>query len=213
MTPKKKRAKVLEALSHYQKRGGLDDIEVTADTLSSESHRGTIVIVGSITEDILLDAILAKLTLTEERKKNMLRGGGVLSNWAHRTNLAVALGILDDDDADILEVLKSMRNACAHSRSHIDLNTPELKEALCLLFDDDDAATILTVDNPHALAALFILPVQYIWQRIRGVSQKTAVRDVQETFEETIGRHAKRQSSPRKRTRQRAPKSDAAPKG
>src|SRR4051812_41365527 len=111
----KSRTATLQALAEYQKGGGFD-LSGIAATLKNESDRGIVVIIGSLTEDLLLEQILTKFApMSNSQRKNMTRSGGVLSSWADRTNMARALGIIDDAIMDDLEVMKAMRNACAHS--------------------------------------------------------------------------------------------------
>lgn len=202
MAKAKEHSKIIEALGRYQRQGGLDDQPLLAKTIAGESHRGIVVIVGSVTEDLLLEQILKRLQpLSNERQKAMIRGGGALSTWAHLINVAVGLGIIDDDDAGQLELLKTMRNACSHSRRHIDFNTPELKEALALLMPTLSLAReVRRTTDKNALAILLSRPLVYLWCRIRGQTKAVAKKRVQELIAEGRAAALRRATSPQKPT-------------
>jgi hypothetical protein len=173
------RKATLQALAEFQKSASFEVGEI-AKTLTNETDRGVVVIMGSITEDLLLRRIFENFVpMSGDARRNMIRSGGVLSNWADRTNIARALGIIDDDDVEILDVMKAMRNACAHSRKHIDFKTKQLADALCLALDDETAAVVRAPLNALSSRMAFVLLVSYIWGRIRGETKEFASERIQ----------------------------------
>jgi hypothetical protein len=161
----------LDALRNFTRRtvktANLDEL---ADRLAEESERGVVVVFGSATEDLLEERILQNFVeLDRERLKGMKRFG-VLNNWASKASLAVALGIIDEDDAEVVEILKTMRNACAHSRLHIDFETPELRNALRLLLREELSPILDELHNKYGVRALFVQSCSTIWSRIRGAT-------------------------------------------
>lgn len=180
------RKEILDELGRFQKESALTiGLDAIVDTLADESDRGMVVIVGSLTEDILLECILKRLPGANHAvKKNLTRSGGLLSTWADRTNLALAMGLIDEEDADHLEVLKTMRNACAHSRRHIDFCTPELRAALSLMYDGDAPEAIRVIENDIFLRTLFFLGASYIWGRLRGETKEQSGDRIKVMFRE-----------------------------
>lgn len=161
----------LDALRTFTRRTvKTADLDELADRLAEESERGVVVVFGSATEDLLEDRILQNFVeLDRERLKGMKRFG-VLNNWANKASLAVALGIINEDDAEVIEFLKTMRNACAHSRLHIDFETPELRNVLRLLLREELGPLLDDLDNKYGVRALFVQSCSAIWSRIKGTT-------------------------------------------
>ncbi len=218
-TYEQKRQRVLEALGTYQKTGAFsDEIGDMAEMLVEESDRGCVVFLGSILEDILLEEITRSfVTLTNKEEKNLIRNGGLLSSFADRIALARALGIIDADMVGILDLFKAMRNACAHSRQHIDFATAELRETLELLFDDETVADIRTGRSNLVLRWMFILGFSKIVDRLRGLSDDDATKRAQVRMDVMIATakeaSEKHQASLEKRRKQRANRLHQHPKG
>jgi hypothetical protein len=195
---------------------------VIGSALWDESDRGFVVIIGSLTEDLLLTRIMDNfVALSKEQRKQITKSGGVLGSWANRAVIARALGIIDDDVAEMIEVLKAMRNACAHSRRRIDFDTPALRNVLGLILDDNTAkvvheATKKTSQNIARTA--YFLAASFVWGRIKGESVECANARCQAILDDTLAELERELTSHRKRTaqskkvRRRAPKDKAHPR-
>jgi hypothetical protein len=165
MSREELRKDVLEALGSYQRRGSIPtDAAAIAELLKAESDRGKVIILPSFVEDALLERVLSKFgTLTNAQRKNLTRAGAPLNSFAAITSVAEAFGLLSDYEIEVLEVLKAMRNACAHSRLEINFDTPALQDATKLLladffvFDQDE---VLLVPPGEAFLAIFMLLAQ-----------------------------------------------------
>ena len=195
----------LDALRSYTRLGfktaNLDDL---ADRYIDESDRGLVVILGSVTEDELQERILQNfVNLDPDRFKSMTRFG-VLSGWANKTSLAVGLGIIDESDAEILEIMSVMRNACAHSRLHIDFRTPQLRSVFRMLLGETFGPLLDKVEdgpNVYGTRALFIQCSSAIWARIKGRSHKTYPELLEAGIRQMVQR-ASPKSSPQKSSKQ-----------
>lgn len=217
MDSAKKRNIALQALAEFTKSTSFELGEV-AKTLTDESDRGVVVISGSITEDLLLSRIFENFVeMPNEARRNLTRSGGVLSTWADRTNIARALGIIDDDDVAILETLKAMRNACAHSRKHIDFQTSELVNVLCLSLNEKTEAELRAITDPNIRRMAFTTLVSYIWGRIGGQSKAESNARCQAMVDSAIAEaqrisSQKKPSKPRRKAKHPAPKGKAPPR-
>lgn len=210
------RQAILEALGSYQKRGRIT-IEVAdmADLLVDESDRGVVVILGSLIEDVLLDRLMQSFVTLEPRQvKNLVRAGGVLSTFDHRINLAHALGVIDDEMVEMLQTVKAMRNACAHSRLDISFKTRELIDALALLFDEETAEAIQESTTEVGLRFMFVVAFVYISTILSGHSVEVATAKGQNLMDrllieanvEILKQKALREK--RSRRREKRPRSD-----
>ena len=117
-------------------------------------------------------ACLVNLTAVEQ--KNLVRAGGLLSNFDDRINLAQALGLLDADMVDSLRSIKAMRNACAHCRRDIGFSTPEMREVLALFFQTESAEALRQSNNPFVLRTSFIALYLIVSAIIKGEAKSAA---------------------------------------
>lgn len=185
----KTRKEILDALGKYQRAGFLevDSEAVLNAAMKKETDRGLVIILGSITEDLLVACVLDEFkAVTKALEKELTRSGGALGTWAQLINLSLAFGFIDNDDASDLEVFKTMRNACAHSRQHIDFNTPELREAVSLWYQP----TILRLPRNEGARLLFrrmfVHAAHYIQRRILGGAPKLTSVERWEQFMERM---------------------------
>lgn len=178
------RKEILDALGGHQRADTLSiDLGAFAAYLVDESDRGTVVVLGSVVEDVLADKIFKSFTRTDPAfKKDLLRGGSLLASWNDKTKLALGLGIIDDDDAADIEVLAAMRNACAHSRQKIDFSTPALRDALALLMRGAAPEGILEIKNPMFLRTAFVVAVSHIVAKIKGETEQETITRVGQLF-------------------------------
>jgi len=177
----RQRREAMEGLGAYAKEGQLKpDIKNLLNLIAEESDRGAVVIVGSVLEDALLERIIKKLPgLTPPNIKNLIRSGGLLSGFADKMTLAKAQDLIDEDVVGILELIKAMRNACAHSRLPIGFATPALRDVLLLLLHEENAEEIKASTDPLFLRFAFIVVAGYVLMRINGLSHDVAQDFVQ----------------------------------
>ena len=218
-SPRQARQRALEALGAYQKRGTVsDDLSEIVEMLMDESDRGVVVILGSLLEDALLSRIEESfIPLTQTQRKNLIRSGGLLSNFDDRLNLAHALGLISESVVEELQVIKAMRNACAHSRLELTFVTPELRDALVLVFAGETAEAMRTTDEPLAIRIFFIALYLILLHEIKGAPREAAV-SIGQTVIDVVTTHvkeaaAKHRSSLEKRKKRRAARPHEAPKG
>lgn len=160
LTPAQRRAPVEQALAAYQKQAAdLTSAEKIAEILKDESDRGVVTTYVSFIEDTLVDRVVEKLGIPPDSRKKLTKGSGALSNVYAVTDLAVALDLIPPSIEETLAVLRMMRNACAHCRREINLQTPELRDALVLLFEDQggNADKLLLGLNRTATRDIFIV--------------------------------------------------------
>ncbi len=143
--------------------------------MADESDRGVVVILESLIEDVLLERLLERFQdLTPAQSKNLVRPGGLLNNFEHRIALAHAMGMIDADTVEMLQTVKDVRNACAHSRLDIGFRTPELRDTLALLFEAEAAQDIREAQSPVGLRIMFFVAFVYIHTILNGHDPKIA---------------------------------------
>lgn len=107
------------------------------DSLKTESDRAMVVIAGSLLEDELQDRIKAALVPLEKEDGQRLFGfDGIAGTFSSKIFMAYCLGLIDSHTRNLLDVVRELRNACAHSRMPVTFDTPELQNATALLFPE-----------------------------------------------------------------------------
>jgi hypothetical protein len=175
------RRETLASLSSYAKDGELNpELQNLFDLVDGESDRGAVVIIGSVLEDFLLNRILSKLRpLGASDVKNLIRSGGLVSTFADKVTLAHALDLIDDDLVEMLDVVKAMRNACAHSRRDIGFTNPVLQNALLLLFENRNVEELKGSTDRNFMRYAFVVSTGYLLLRLTGMEQAAADKMVQ----------------------------------
>jgi hypothetical protein len=172
--PQRRKA-IIDALGHYQKHGSLrDNPEDVAAMLTDESDRGALIIVGTLVEDLLADMIISKLPSGEAMRKELTRQGGALNTFNDKIAVATALNLIDEETIDALDVLRVMRNACAHSRRNITFRTPELLDGLTLLVEEEAAQFLRQTKNDLFIRAIFSLVAAILFRLLSGGTKEQA---------------------------------------
>lgn len=182
--PAARRKGVLERLGSYQKYGHFSGDKIPlGHAFAHESDRAVVIICGALIEDMLTERVIRAMPSGDEMRKDLTRPGAPLNSFAATTAIALAMGLIDEGTGELLEVLKAMRNACAHSRKDIDFATPELKEALKLLLGGDTLKLAESTNNRMGLRFLFINVISYLQNLVRGLTPRQASERAEEVFE------------------------------
>jgi hypothetical protein len=110
-----------------------DDVAASVADLSAESDRGAIMIAATQVEDMLehrIVQLMPNALASEPLRKKVFEIDGPIASFSRKTLVAFAMGIIDERYKDLIELVREIRNACAHSRKPISMKTPELR-AIC----------------------------------------------------------------------------------
>jgi dUTPase len=130
----------LRNLKEYARRRTTDSKTETDELIadySSESDRGAIILVATTIEDMLQDQITKNLPvlLTDETaRKKMFEHDGLISSFSKKIEMAYAMGIIDEDYRKKIDLVREIRNACAHSRFPISMEKKVLQDVCKALF-------------------------------------------------------------------------------
>nr|WP_314446338.1 hypothetical protein [uncultured Sphingomonas sp.] len=184
-------------------------LEKLPELLRDESDRGAVILVGSFVEDLLADRIIAKLPHGAEHKDELLKIGGVLNSYQAKLIMGQALGVITKDTAEGLEIIRQMRNACAHSRQDINLRTPELLNVFRQLLQDDAAESIKDTSATMTRAVFNFVAIYYFELLVSGPTQaERTFETIWEGFKQHVYAEVeKRKASQQKRRKQSSSKS------
>lgn len=106
-------------------------IDMAADVVGTESHRGAIVFAGSLADESLASLVRSKFRTDEWSAKNvvqpMFEGYGPLATFSSRINYAYAAGLICREAFDALHLLRKLRNDFAHEPRPINLDDQKVK--------------------------------------------------------------------------------------
>ena len=195
-----RRAAALKALKEYQNKGSFrENYSEIVDVLVEESDRGAIILVGGVIEDLLSDRIIERLPNGNSQRDDLLRQGGLLNSFQSKVTMALALGLIDEATVDSLDIIRQLRNACAHSRFGVTLSIPQVNRVFALLLSKDAAEDIEDPVNPEYLRLLLSFVAVYHFELILGRTKEHAQQVVDGMVAKTrqyIAEEAKRAASP-----------------
>lgn len=176
-----RRNAALLALRSYHTEGPISHrYAPVLSVLADESDRGAIILVAGILDDILGERITSKLANGHLMHDELLRQGGVAGFFADRMTLALAMGIIDKKAHDDIELLRLLRNKCAHTIGKVSLSIPAFNGVLALLVDPLTADDISADDVTDVyLRNILSFVMVYLIERVLGKTEKQA--------QETIG--------------------------
>lgn len=121
-------------LKNYAKAryGDSDAAKESAADLTSESDRGAIILASTSIEDMLEYEILKRLPGLKDddsTRKRLFENDGLIASFSKKTEMAYALGIIDKDYKKKIDLIREIRNACAHSRLPLSMDKKVLRDA------------------------------------------------------------------------------------
>jgi hypothetical protein len=152
----------LKAYAKSRARNAKDIADSVAD-LSNESDRGAIILAATSIEDMLEYQILLKLPGLrddEPTRKRMFEADGQIASFSRKIEMAYALGIIDKAYRKKIDLIREIRNACAHSRKPISMKNAQLLAACRVVVTEMLPA--LKDQNPETLRAAFVSKCMYV---------------------------------------------------
>jgi len=110
-----------------------------AEDMVGESDRGAIILAATNVEDMLewrILQLMPTLRQDEATRKQIFDQDGPIASFSRKTTMAYAMGIIDKPYRKTIDLIREIRNACAHSRHPISLRVPELRAACEVLISD-----------------------------------------------------------------------------
>lgn len=103
--------------------------------LMGESDRATIILHGALLEEMIVSRLSDLMpSINGEERQRLFNYEGPLGSFSNRIRMAQALGIFDRATKKKCEIIKELRNTCAHCHSQVTFQTPEIQGAIAALF-------------------------------------------------------------------------------
>jgi len=106
--------------------------EILTD-FNAESDRGAFILAATSIEDTLEYSIglrMKSLEYDAPARKEVFGPRGTISTYYHKTLIAYALGIIDKRGRRDIDLVREIRNACAHSRLPLSMHKKVLANAV-----------------------------------------------------------------------------------
>jgi DNA-binding MltR family transcriptional regulator len=114
-----KLAPLLDALNQYRP---------LLDTFHAESDRGAILVASSILENALEQLFRSVLVDEVADALKLFKAEGPLATFSARINMSRAFGLIPEVIARQLNLVRHIRNTCAHSPETVTFATPEVRD-------------------------------------------------------------------------------------
>ncbi len=181
------REAALTRLKAYAKSNATDVAENLGQTVDQETDRGAIIILTTAVEDILARRILAEMVpLNGDEHNRMFGPDAPLGSFSSKIKFAYALGLINREAVKICDVLREMRNACAHSGRPISFKNEELRDAFQIITQKlfEDVPTYDEKNLPGIFKLHLIWVVAWLMRIIRTGSEQEAYELVQRLLDE-----------------------------
>lgn len=134
------RKAVIRALKDMSKPfewGNPAAVEGYIESMWSENDRGVIILQGGIVEQLLEDALKAKMPHLNTDERDKLFGyNAPITTFSNKMRVANAMGLVSRQMMGKIDLFREMRNACAHSREPISFQSDQIFNAVVCLVSD-----------------------------------------------------------------------------
>jgi hypothetical protein len=162
----------------YKSRLGKPKLGDFRKELIGESERASILLIATLLDDALTYRISQALsfTATEEEYDYIFRFEGPLGTFSARLEVACLFGIIEDDTYQELEIIRELRNACAHSKHPTVFSDSVVANAAKRIFDPLGVMPIPSSDAPDNLKAAFLMEGIFLFQALIEGSREAGLK-------------------------------------
>jgi DNA-binding MltR family transcriptional regulator len=152
------RAAVIKALkAHSRSKITRASIEAQGASLEHESDRGTVIMTAAMIEDTLNQALENRLGhLNRKELDALFEFNGPMGTFSAKIKSAQAFKIIDRATRNHIEMIREMRNACAHSQNGLTFKDEILRNAVFSMLTPN-AAESYKDDEKHIRVAFVIM--------------------------------------------------------
>lgn len=161
-----------------------------ADTIENETDRGCVILLSTAIEDVLKSRILENMVeINADETERLFGPDAPLGSFSAKIKIGRALGIIDRDIARMCDVLRDMRNACAHSGRGISFDDKVLRDALAVLMaftTDEELDYDNAVGVPYLLRLYLTWSIGWLIKVIRHGSRDKASKQINLLIADTL---------------------------
>ncbi|MDQ0463014.1 hypothetical protein QO010_000762 [Caulobacter ginsengisoli] len=169
----------IQALKDHGRARPTDAAEIPAmlNDLMSESDRSAIILISTTVEDAIESELIRRMpgVADETAPYSLIFGSdGPVSTFSNKIKMGLAMGILSPDVRRQVDIVREIRNACAHARYPTSFETPAIIEACKHLLADMRVAS----EKEPTLRDYFIMKCMLITQYVVDGKWRTTSDDI-----------------------------------
>lgn len=174
------------------------------EELAGESDRATMILAAAHLDDLLMFRIADSRPFDLSFDKDfpwLFRHEGPLGTFSHRMEIACLFGLIDDETYQQLDIVRELRNICAHSKQPVRFSDVIVRNYAKRLFEPSVAIMMTAAWAEKHMKSAFIAEVSFIAACVSGQTREEVKAVLQEAYE--IASHApsqdtRHEQSPRK---------------
>jgi hypothetical protein len=161
---------------YYQDKLNELDVESIRSELFAESDRAKIILVSALLEDLLDYRLEESIAIEPSGRQGpyIFRFDGPLGRFAYKTEIAYIFGFISLDTAKQLNIIREMRNACAHSKFKLSFDMPILSNVAKTLFKPLGFMH-LKDETPEAIRSTFLAEIPILLHTLIQGSREAAI--------------------------------------
>jgi hypothetical protein len=154
----------IKSLRRFYKKSDVLDAAKIFSELYGESDRSAVILMAAILDHSLISLLEKHLCFkpNESDSDYIFRFEGPLGTFSARMEVACLLGFIDDDTYQQLDIVRELRNACAHSMHPTVFSDPVVANVVKRLFRPLGFFSDSPSDHPKGLKKGFILEGMFI---------------------------------------------------
>lgn len=169
----------LKSLKAFCKVRSTEDAEELGVTVMNETDRGAVILLTTAVEDMLVRRIKSSMVdLNADENARIFGPDAILGTFSAKIKLSQAMGYIDRETARMCDLVREMRNACAHSGRDISFANNELSDVMSAAYryisdeemDPSDYKGIPILGKLH-----FLWLISYLIRVIRTGSKDSGV--------------------------------------
>jgi hypothetical protein len=178
-------ARSIKTLRQYS-RGRISPLDMKAlnAELDAESDRACIILMANILDDTLKDRLSKCLCFspTDTEYDQVFRFEGPLGTFSARMEIACLFGFIDDSTYQELDIIRELRNACAHSKRQMVFSDPRIANVTRRLFRP--LGFIPNPPNDKLLKGAFLGEGVFLFNVLYHGSREAVIKDELKKFYE-----------------------------
>jgi hypothetical protein len=176
----------IKTLRQYSK-GRISPLDMNAlnAELDAESDRACIILMANILDDVLTYRLSKCLcfTPTDIESDYIFRFEGPLGTFSGRTEIGCLFGFIDDSTYQALNIIRELRNACAHSKRKMVFSDPHIANVTRRLAHP--LGFVPAPPNDKLLKTFFLGEGVFLFNVLYHGSRDAVIKDEIRKFNET----------------------------
>jgi mannitol operon repressor len=182
----------------YKDRFALPDVDTVLSELIGESDRSVVLLMTSLLDNALTVIIAKSLCFSPDENEidAIFRFEGPLGSFSHKIEIAFLFGLIEDSTYQQLNIVREMRNACAHSNHPLTFSEEALVNVAKRLFHPLGFSPMPKDDDREHVKFSFVQEGLFLHGVLIHGSRQTAAKTMVEALALAVSRPPSPDKSP-----------------